>query len=291
MKPLVIYHDNCADGIVAALCVQEKFGDEAEYFPCNYQRYILQHSEEMPGFVTIQYKDRTAVLNFETIQRDVYFVDFSMPRADLNKIASACNKIVVLDHHKTAREELMQKIGDDATYEAWVKHPDLAENIEVIFDMEKAGCWLAWDYFFPGQKPPSLVEFTGLRDLWKHKGTAHEKLCEALNLSMTRFAYKLDGSWGEVFHDEAGFANMVNDGEAILDYFNQRVEEAVQHARIVVWDALDRKIICAVVNAPYFMASELGNRLAKNNDLACVFMIQNDGSVLASLAICWRLRC
>ena len=36
MKPLVLYHANCADGFGAAFAAWLKLGDEAEYVACSY---------------------------------------------------------------------------------------------------------------------------------------------------------------------------------------------------------------------------------------------------------------
>ena len=78
----------------------------------------------------------------------VYFVDFSWPRADLLALASRVEKLVILDHHQTAAAALQG-------------FPD------AIFDMNKSGCRLAWEYFHPGKRMPDMFALVEDRDLWR----------------------------------------------------------------------------------------------------------------------------
>lgn len=82
-KPLVIYHGNCADGFGAAWCFWNKYGDEYEFHPGVYQ--------EPPPDVA---------------DRDVYLVDFSYKRPGLLEMAKTAESITVIDHHKSAIEDL-----------------------------------------------------------------------------------------------------------------------------------------------------------------------------------------
>lgn len=83
MKPLCIYHGNCADGFTSAWAVYKALGNDAEYFPGIYS--------EPPPDVT---------------GRDVIMVDFSYKRPVLEKMGESANSILILDHHKTALEDL-----------------------------------------------------------------------------------------------------------------------------------------------------------------------------------------
>jgi uncharacterized protein len=98
-KPLVIYHDNCTDGFASAFCAWLKFGEDAEYFPCNYNSFIVG----LDG--SLKYKTEVTGLK----DRVVYIVDFSFPRMTLEMMGRYAAHITVLDHHKTAQAELMVK--------------------------------------------------------------------------------------------------------------------------------------------------------------------------------------
>lgn len=131
-NPLVIYHDGCPDGTAAAWATWTVFGAAATYLPATYG------SEPPP------------VVNPTTNEpRDVVIVDFSYQRVALVRMAEEARSIIVLDHHKTARES--------------------CEGLSFcIFDMERSGAGLAWDHFRPDAPRPWLINYTEDRDLWRH---------------------------------------------------------------------------------------------------------------------------
>lgn len=79
--------------------------------------------------------------------RDVFVLDFSFPLAQLEAMRQAARSLVILDHHVTAQEGLAAFPG-------------------AIFDMDKSGARLAWEYFHPGEPVPKLVAYVEDRDLW-----------------------------------------------------------------------------------------------------------------------------
>ena len=120
----VLYHAGCDDGFGAAYAIWLKYGYKAKYIPVQYGQ---DFPEVSPG---------------ET----VFVVDFSYPRDVLQDIANRC-KLVVLDHHKTAMD-------------------DLADLPFAHFDMNKSGAVLAWEYFHPNRPIPVLLKYVQDYDLW-----------------------------------------------------------------------------------------------------------------------------
>ena len=92
---ICIYHGNCADGFGAAWVVRKALGD-IEFFAGKYQ--------EPPPDVT---------------GKNVVMVDFSYKRPVLLEMAEKANSILIIDHHKTAIEDLI----------------DLPSNVITKFDM------------------------------------------------------------------------------------------------------------------------------------------------------------
>jgi len=80
--------------------------------------------------------------------RDVLIVDFSYPRKELLQLKEAAKSLLVIDHHKTAEKELA---GLDFC----------------IFDMNKSGAVLTYQYISPDQEIPKLFLYIQDRDLWK----------------------------------------------------------------------------------------------------------------------------
>lgn len=124
---ICIYHGNCADGFGAAWAVRKALGD-IEFHPGKYG--------EVPPDVE---------------GKDVVMVDFSYKRPELLTMAEKANTILIIDHHKTAAENLV----------------DLPHNVICKFDMEHSGAVLAWNYFFPEESPPPLLLHIEDRDLWR----------------------------------------------------------------------------------------------------------------------------
>lgn len=82
-KILCIYHGGCDDGFGAAWAVRHALGDTVEFHPGAYGK----PPPSCRG-------------------RDVLLVDFSYKRPIMADIAGEARSVLVLDHHKTAKEDL-----------------------------------------------------------------------------------------------------------------------------------------------------------------------------------------
>lgn len=129
MNNYVLYHASCFDGTGAKYAAWKHFGDKATYIPVQYGKPF---PEEVP-------------LGKETY---VYILDFSYPKAVLEKLNDNVALLVVLDHHKTAQADL--------------------EGLEYAhFDMSKSGAVIAWEYFHKDKPVPTLLKYVQDGDLWK----------------------------------------------------------------------------------------------------------------------------
>lgn len=130
MATQVWYHDNCYDGFGAAWAVR-----------CGLKLlYRILYVPCAYGNPMPEYKKGD----------DIIIVDFSFPRNEMLQLNSEVKSLLVLDHHKTAEVNL--------------KGLDFA-----IFDMERSGAGMAWDYFMPGVPRPKLIDHIEDRDLWRFK--------------------------------------------------------------------------------------------------------------------------
>jgi oligoribonuclease NrnB/cAMP/cGMP phosphodiesterase (DHH superfamily) len=128
-EELVIYHKNCFDGMTAAYVVR---------------RYFALHTLPMPECIGANYGDAPP----DVKGKRVTIVDFSWPREILQKMARDAESMLVLDHHETAQNDL---VGLPYT----------------VFDMERSGAGITWDWFFTGQPRHWLVNCVEDRDLWR----------------------------------------------------------------------------------------------------------------------------
>lgn len=149
MKPLVIYHDNCADGFGAAFAAWLKLGDEAEY-------------------VAAQYGDDAPVAT-EVIDREIYILDFSFPRVIMDNLFRVAEKVVWLDHHKTAFEMWCGGIPESGS---WQEHPGrstIPHNKYITLDNNRSGALIAWEYFHPEKEIPMMIKHIDDYDRWQFK--------------------------------------------------------------------------------------------------------------------------
>ena len=99
MKPLVIYHANCADGFGAAFAAWLKLGDEAEYVPMQYGKIDFDFEG---GFFNLGKHEADNPCTF-VAGRDVYILDFSLPREHMDYVFAHAKRVVWLDHHASSR--------------------------------------------------------------------------------------------------------------------------------------------------------------------------------------------
>src|SRR5580692_9183886 len=149
MTRYVLYHASCADGFGAALAAWLKFRNTAEYIP-------VQYGNPFPDIVTGP-------------ETEVYILDFSYPTGKIEDLVTSHDRVVVLDHHATARTEL------ESMMEEYNQDPYL-----IKFDMNKSGAVMAWEYFHPGSLIPDLFRYLQDRDLWQWKLPASREVSDAV---------------------------------------------------------------------------------------------------------------
>lgn len=185
--------------------------------------------------------------------RHVYILDFSYPREVLLKMKESAASLLVLDHHKTAEADL--------------KDLDFC-----VFDMNKSGARLTWEYLIKGPMlRPWLVDYTEDRDLWCWKLSNSREINAALRSYSMQF---------EVWRDlwDAGREQLTVEGAAILRAENQLVDSAVRNAKETVIGGYS--VLC--VNATNLI-SEIAGSLAKDRLFGASFFIDRNGQYIYSL--------
>jgi hypothetical protein len=242
MKHILITHANCMDGHGVALAV--KYWDmihgieDREIYYCNYG--------DTPPDVTGAH---------------VIVGDFSFPRETLIEMHDKAASLIVIDHHKTAKETL--------------KGLDFC-----IFDMERSGAALTWDYLFADSLAPLLIGYIQDRDLWHWKMPKSKEISsylQTIDFKHMRFETLRDiERW---LHME-NFDAMVSAGEAILNYQQVHINKIAQRK-----DKLPRTtiggfhdIIC--INATTLI-SETGNALCEGEPFVAMYFDTEDKRVFS----------
>ena len=222
MARYVLYHDD-ADGYASALAAYLQFGSNAIY-------QKVQYGQEFP------IKDLTP-------EDVIYILDFSYKKEILEDIHSKVSKLVVIDHHETAMREL--------------DHLDYA-----IFDLDKSGARLSWEYFREDMEVPYLIRLVEDRDLWKFN-LEETKAFDAGMRSTGQYS-KID-FWLQVYNVQSIFDQIVHDGKLLVKDLEGRVNSFINNPdKYKVVDIDGHKV--AVYNTTTDI-SELGNAFNTQMDV------------------------
>jgi len=176
----------------------------------------------------------------------VYILDFCYPRHIIVKMRERFQTLTVIDHHQTAEEEL-----DGLEY--------------AIFDNEKSGAVLAWEFFNTGRPVPELLRYIMDNDLWIHQLPRSREVVAALSACRMDF---------QVWND-LKIAELADEGEPILRYKRQQVALLCDQVR---FETLAGYRV-PVVNAAVF-GSEVGAELLKRHPdapFAVIYFDRGDG--------------
>lgn len=230
-KILCIYHHVCADGFAVAWVVCKALSDNGKAVDFH------------PGVYGDDPPDVT--------DRDVILVDFSYKRPALLRMSEQARSILILDHHVTAQDELV----------------DLPDNVRTVFDSTKCGAMIAWQFFFGDRPEPMLLRHIQDRDLWQWKLPMTREIMAAL------YSYPMDfDTWDMLMRKP--LRDLEREGRAIARQQEQHVTALVEN--------LTRWVHFGVVpvpaaNVPWFYASEVGERLAQGNPFAAVYQDDEQG--------------
>jgi hypothetical protein len=229
MSKLCIYHGNCADGFTAAWVVRKALGD-IEFHAGVYQT--------PPPDVT---------------GKDVVMVDFSYKRQVLQEMAAKANSILILDHHKSAADDLI----------------DLPANVQPVFDMDRSGAGLAWDFFFPNERRPALIDHVEDRDLWRFN------LPNTREIQANIFSYPYDFDvWDRLVATDC--AELAIEGKAIE---RKHFKDIAELLSVVTRKMVIGGVEVPVANLPYIHVSDAAHSLAETAPFAACYWDTPEGRV------------
>lgn len=218
---LCLYHANCTDGFGAAYAVWKRFGD-IEY-------------------VAAQYGDPPPAV----VGKRVVIVDFSYKRPVLEAMARDAHSILILDHHRTAQEDL----AGFPVPPAWDDWAANCTGIGALFDMGRSGARITWDYFHAPLPPPQVLQHIEDRDLWRFKLTGTREIVEALRSHDATFQ-----DWDVLIGDSEA---LFHQGGAILRRQTKDIESLLAGKRTM---RIGGHVV-PVANVPGFLASDAGHAL------------------------------
>ena len=181
-RTYVLYHDHCPDGFGAAWVFHQALGCEECGEPVTYipQSYGEALPPMKPG-------------------SQLFILDFSYPRETVLELQRTHERVTLLDHHKTAADEL-QGVPS------------------CRIDQDHSGAYLAWEYLNATQEPPELIFYIQDRDLWEWKLPDSREVSEAIASYPKSFK-----TW-----DEFNVSQLAQEGAGILRHMRVQVEKLAQ---------------------------------------------------------------
>lgn len=228
--PLVIYHGTgCLDGFGSA-----------------YAAYCFFHKSKgiSAQYIAAAHGDKVPVVD----GREVYIVDFSYNREILSEICEAASKVVILDHHESAQKALT---GLD----------DIYSNLTIVFDMNRSGAVITWEYFHDELVPPLLANIQD-RDLWQFKIPDSKHV----NAALMSYPYEFE-LWDEFAYSADHLKTLIGEGRAI----NRFRDTMIEHYKNKVVYGTIAGFNVPIVNCPSFITSELLSELAKGQPFAASY--------------------
>lgn len=257
-KPdVMLYHANCADGFGAAWAAWLKWGDAVKFVPVSY-------GQEPPSVVGC----------------DVLIGDFSFKRNQLAAMLQDASSIVILDHHETAEAELapfrFQESSPGAISAADTSGMlrDLSElgrpPCVAVFDMNRSGARMVWDFCFPNEEAPLLIRLIEDRDLWRF--TMPETKPFGVWLRCEPFDFERWEMIAQELNDRMYCERIMSEAAAMQRFFDQKVQEIGRLARRGLIDGHE----VPLCNCPPMFSSEVGHWLLDNNESAPFVVCYSD---------------
>lgn len=261
---LVLYHANCQDGLAAAWAVWRRFSAlRTTYTPVSYG--------EAPPDVT---------------GKHVVIVDFSYSYEVLLAMSYKAASILVLDHHKTARDALARlpeaaPIGCH-TGSGWEEfHADTAafnasQNTPLVgtwFDMTRSGAMLAWNFFHDGP-PPKLLRYVEDRDLWRFLLPNSREV----HAATSSYPHGIEHFDRLVHRCAADPGLLIMEGKAVL---RSHDKDVATFAKLTRRTMRIGGYNVPVANLPPSMASDAGHLLSEAHPFAATYYDAEGGRVFS----------
>lgn len=137
---------------------------------------------------------------------------------------------------------------------------ELGDDPDCYFDMNRSGAGLAWDFFFPSEPRPEMINYIQDRDIWTWKLQRSQDFAAALDAVPTELDHYYNLLEDTISKPEV-LEKHLNTGSAMVAYRDALVRQIAEKASRRTW--LGFKVLS--VNSPV-LHSEVGNYLAKKPD-------------------------
>ncbi len=186
--------------------------------------------------------------------RDLILVDFCYEQPEMDALKAVAKSIVVLDHHAGVE--------------------GVATQFEGVFNTERSGSTLAWEYFHPGTPIPRLLEHLEDGDNYRFALPDTRDIFSYLDVTPYDFAV-----WDTLVADiesEEGRAKVLAKARIYDEYFKLLAESSVNSAKLIRFENYECHF--AASHPSMTMKSYVGHELyTKKPPIALVVTAHPDG--------------
>lgn len=254
MKPLVIYHGNCADGFTAAWLANMYFNSVQNPGTRPPSDWVVDHHAGVYG-------EPPPLVN----GRDVYILDFSYPIDVMRGIIAWARRVTIIDHHATAIKELMPLFNEFSE-----------DRLRLVLDDRRSGAYLTSKFFWPDREPMEMVRLIDDRDRWVFA----DERTRPFHASLFSFEYT-PSNWNRVYGTP--IEELVAEGEAIDRKHMKDIRELLDV--MTMWIEIAGQRVPAA-NLSYISASDACHELLQRYPeapFAASWFKRKDGKVVVSL--------
>lgn len=204
----VIFHKGCPDGIGSAWAVRRYFSALKGF----------RSAVEKLVFYGAKHESKGSEKDLRNIRsmckgRNVLIADFAYPPNVILEIKKVCNTFVLLDHHKS-NEQLL------------INEPNC------FFDMDHSGAYLTWAFMITGKplvmptdiEAPKIIQYIQDRDIWAFKLPHSREINIALGLHSKGNMDNLDSL---DFGGEETLKKLAIEGSYYLKFQKESIESSM----------------------------------------------------------------
>ena len=228
---IIVFHNWCPDGVTGLWCAHH-YAKGKEF------KKIGISADGEP------YSDFT--------NKKIIFIDVCPSIDWLVEKLQIAKKITILDHHKTACDEINENLHLLSSY----------NNLELVLDMTRSGCQIAWDYFFKNKKRPWFIDYVGDRDLWTWSMKNSKEISKAIFYNRLLDAWNLEKIDLLLNYTNKDISNLAYQGKTILEVENKIIERQILYSVEGTMNVYDKKYRVQIANIIMEFSSDLGNVLA-----------------------------
>lgn len=172
--------------------------------------------------------------------REVYFIDFILTQPEMDAIAAQASRLVALDHHAGVQE----------VTESMPEH---------VFDNDRSGATIAWNYFHPGTPVPELLSIIEDDDLFRF--ALPDTRAVLSYIAIKPYSFEEWDELAKLLQDPQGREDFLRKVHTYAEYFELLAQHAVDHAKLVSFEG--HEVYFATAHPFKPMKSLVGNLLAR----------------------------